>query len=105
LIIKAREGKAAMAETGLDPQMLANLDSLDPREELVMRIALREMHDNIRSDHNFGDRIKALLERLDPRPQEMAAIFTEAREAGKAMSMDRDSGDQATPSRGRRRES
>jgi hypothetical protein len=73
-----------MAE-GPNPQVMAKLESLEPREELVMRIALREMHDSIRGDRSFGDRIKALLEQLDPRPREMAAIFTEAREVGKAM--------------------
>ncbi len=94
-----------MAEAGLDREMQAKLEALEPREELVMRIALREMHDSIRGDRRFGDRIKQLLEQLDPRPQEMAAIFTEAREAGKAMSIDGDSGAQAMPPRGGRRES
>ncbi|HWE71975.1 MAG TPA: hypothetical protein VG328_02365 [Stellaceae bacterium] len=78
-----------MVETGPDPQLLAKLEALEPREELVMRIALREMHDSIRGDRSFGDRIKLLLEQLDPRPQEMAAIFTEAREAGKTLARGR----------------
>jgi hypothetical protein len=63
--------------------MMAKLEALPPRDELVMRLALRELHDNIRGDRGFGDRIKQLLERLDPRPQEMAAILAEAREAEK----------------------
>lgn len=74
-----------MAETGPDPALLAKLDRLEPRDELVMRIALREVHDSVRSDRSFADRIKKLLERLDPRPQEMAAIISEAREAEKSL--------------------
>lgn len=74
-----------MAETGLGPDVLAKLESLEPREELIMRIALREMHESVRGDRGFGDRIKTLLEQLDPRPREMAAILAEAREAGKTM--------------------
>lgn len=103
MIMKAREGEAAMAETGLGPDVLAKLESLEPREELVMRIALREMHDSIRTDRRFGDRIKALLEQLDPRPQEMAAIFSEAREAGRTM--ERTAGRAETAPRPRRRNS
>lgn len=72
-----------MAETGPDPEVLARLNALEPRDELVMRLALREVHDSVRGDRNFGDRIKRLLERLDPRPQEMAAILAEARETEK----------------------
>lgn len=72
-----------MAETGPDAALLAKLDGLEPRDELVMRIALREVHDSVRSDRSFADRIKKLLERLDPRPQEMAAILAEAREVEK----------------------
>ena len=74
-----------MAETGPDPALLARLDGLEPREELVMRLALREVHDGVRGDRSFGDRIKKLLERLDPRPQEMAAILAEARETEKTL--------------------
>jgi hypothetical protein len=77
-----------MAETGLSPDVLAKLEALEPREELVLRIALREMHDSVRGDRGFGDRIKTLLEQLDPRPHEMAAILAEAREAGKTMSQE-----------------
>lgn len=72
-----------MAETGPDPALLARLDTLAPRDELVMRLALREVHDGLRGDRSFGDRIKNLLERLDPRPQEMAAILGEVRAAEK----------------------
>ena len=74
-----------MAETGVDPALLAKLDALEPRDELVLRLALREVHDSIRGDRSFADRIKKLLERLDPRPQEMAAILAEAREAEKTL--------------------
>lgn len=74
-----------MAETGLDPQILAKLDALEPHDELVMRLALREVHDSVRGDRSFGDRIKKLLERLDPRPQEMAAILAEVRETEKTL--------------------
>jgi hypothetical protein len=74
-----------VAETGPDPALLAKLDTLEPRDELVMRIALREVHDSVRGDRSFGDRIKNLLERLDPRPQEMAAILADAREAEKKL--------------------
>ena len=72
-----------MAETGPDPALLAKLDTLEPRAELVMLLALREVHDSVRRDRSFGDRIKKLLERIDPRPQEMAAILAEVREAEK----------------------
>ena len=72
-----------MGETGPDPALLAKLDGLEPRDELVMRLALREVHDGLRGDRSFGDRIKRLLERIDPRPQEMASILAEAREAEK----------------------
>jgi hypothetical protein len=74
-----------MAETGLDPEVLARLDALEPRDELVMRLALREVHDSIRGDRSFRDRIKTLLEQLDPRPQEMAAILAEARDTEKTL--------------------
>lgn len=74
-----------MAVTGLDPQVLAKLDGLEPRDELVMRLALREVHDSVRGDRSFGDRIKQLLERLDPRPREMAAILAEARETERTL--------------------
>lgn len=74
-----------MAVTGVDPALLAKLERLAPREELVMRLALREVHDSIRADRGFGDRIKKLLERLDPRPHEMAAILAEARETEKTL--------------------
>ena len=72
-----------MAETEPDPALLAKLDALEPRDELVMRLALREVHNSVRTDPSFGDRIKKLLERLDPRPQEMAAILADARETEK----------------------
>jgi hypothetical protein len=72
-----------MAETGPNPDFLAKLDKLEPRDELVMRLALREVHDSARGDRSFADRIKSLVERLDPRPQEMAAILADAREAEK----------------------
>ena len=74
-----------MAETGLDPALLAKLDGLDPHDELVMRLALREVHDSVRGDRGFNDRIKALLERIDPRPREMAEILSEARETEKTL--------------------
>lgn len=74
-----------MPETGPDQALLAKLDGLDPRDELVMRLALREVHDNFRGDRSFGDRIKKLLDRLDPRPQDMAAILAEARETEKTL--------------------
>jgi hypothetical protein len=74
-----------MGETGLDPAVLAKLDGLDPHDELVMRLALREVHDSVRGDRGFSDRIKLLLERLDPRPGEMAAILSEARETEKTL--------------------
>lgn len=72
-----------MAETGPDPALLAKLEALEPREELVMRLALREMHDSVRADRGFADRVKKLLEQVDPRPHEMAGILTEAREIEK----------------------
>jgi hypothetical protein len=74
-----------MGETGPDPTLLIKLEGLDPRDELVMRLALREVHDSVRGDRGFNDRIKALLERLDPRPREMAEILSEAREAEKTL--------------------
>jgi hypothetical protein len=74
-----------MAETGPDPALLARLDALEPRAELVMLLALREVHHSVRSDRSFADRIKKLLDSLDPRPQEMAAILAEAREAEKSL--------------------
>jgi hypothetical protein len=74
-----------MAETGPDPEVLAKLEALDPRDELVMRLALREVHDTVRCDRSFADRIKKLLERLDPRPQEMATILADARAAEKTL--------------------
>ena len=74
-----------MAESGPDSALLAKLHTLEPRDELVMRLALREIHDSVRGDRSFGDRIKKLLERLDPRPQEMAAILAEARETEKTL--------------------
>ena len=74
-----------MAETGPDPEVLAKLEALAPRDELVMRLALREVHDSLRGDRSFADRIKKLLEFIDPRPQEMAAILAEAREAEKTL--------------------
>lgn len=70
-----------MAEAVLDPALLARLDAVEPREELVLRLALRETHDALRSDQAFRDRVKVLINLLDPRPQEMAAILAEAREA------------------------
>ena len=72
-----------MAETGPEPGLLAKLDALEPREELVMRLALREVHDSVRANPSFNDRIKTLLERVDPRPAEMAGILAEAREVEK----------------------
>ena len=74
-----------MVETAPNPEVLAKLEALAPRDELVMRLALREVHDSVRGDRSFGDRIKKLLERLDPRPQEMATILAEAREAEKTL--------------------
>jgi hypothetical protein len=79
------EGKTAMVESAPNPEVLAKLEALAPRDELVMRLALREVHDSVRGDRSFGDRIKKLLERLDPRPQEMATILAEAREAEKTL--------------------
>jgi len=72
-----------MAETGPDPAMLAKLDALEPREELVVRLALREVHDSVRADRGFNDRVKKLLEEVNPRPPEMAGILAEAREVEK----------------------
>jgi len=45
-----------MPETGPDQALLAKLDGLEPRDELVMRLALREVHDNFRGDRSFGVR-------------------------------------------------
>ncbi|HEY3919214.1 MAG TPA: hypothetical protein VGL83_15590 [Stellaceae bacterium] len=70
-----------MAETVPDPALLARLAALEPRNELILRLALRERHDTIRADRAANDRIKALLEALDPRPGEMAAILAAARAA------------------------
>ena len=70
-----------MAEAGPDSNLSARLAALEPREELVLRLALREKHDDLRGDQSFRDRVKALINLLDPRPQEMAAILAEAREA------------------------
>jgi hypothetical protein len=72
-----------MADSGPDPAMLAKLDALEPREELVVRLALREVHDGARADRAFNDRVKMLLEQVDPRPAEMAGILAEAREVEK----------------------
>ena len=88
-----------MAESGPDPTLLARLDALEPREELVMRLALREKHDSIRSDRGFSDRIKLLLERIDPRPQEMAAILADARETEKSIATEGDTRAEAGPRR------
>ncbi len=72
-----------MTNDGPDPALLAHLSTLDPREELVMRLALREAHDSVRADRDFSDRIKFLLNSIDPRPREMAAIIADARDAEK----------------------
>ncbi len=84
-----------MAPSEPDPTLLARLDALEPRDELVMRLALREQHNSIRGDRGFSDRIKLLLERIDPRPQEMAAILAEAREAEKTIAARDDRGARA----------
>jgi hypothetical protein len=68
-----------MTEDGPDPDLLARLESLRPRDELVQRIALREQHDALRDDPLFKERIKFLLEMLNPPPGDMAAIMAEAR--------------------------
>ena len=72
-----------MIESGPDPALLAKLDGLEPREELVVRLALRELHDSVRADRGFNDRVKQLLEQIDPRPPEMAGILAEMREVEK----------------------
>lgn len=68
-----------MTENGPDPDLLAGLESLRPRDELVQRLALREQHEALRDDPLFKERIKFLLEMLNPPPGEMAAIMAEAR--------------------------
>lgn len=70
-----------------DPALLPWLASLGPRQELIMRLALRENDDAVRADRSFADRIKALLEALDPRPQEMAAILDRVREIEKNIAL------------------
>lgn len=79
-----------------DPALLPWLASLAPQQELVMRLALRESDDAVRADRIFADRIKALLEALDPRPQEMAAILCRVREIEK--NIDRHLPETAKPS-------
>ena len=86
-----------MVESGPDPALLAKLDALAPRDELVMRLALREKHDSIRGDRDFSGRIKRLLEQIDPRPSEMAAILAEAREAQSTIATTSDASAQAVP--------
>lgn len=87
-----------MAETKPDPALLARLGALGPHDELVMLLALREKHQSIRADRRFSDRIKALLERIDPRPGEMASILAEAREAEKSIDLaDEESGKAQRP--------
>jgi hypothetical protein len=66
-----------------DPELLAWLETLDPYEELTVRLALRGKHQELSSDQVFGDRVKALLAFLDPSPQETAAIVRRARELEK----------------------
>jgi hypothetical protein len=63
-----------------DPELVSWLATLDPYEELTVRLALRERHSTLSGDPVFGDRIKALLTLLDPSPQETAAIVRRARE-------------------------
>lgn len=68
-----------MTESGPDPELLARLESLRPRDELVQRLALREQHETLRDDPLFKERIKFLLEMLNPPPADMARILEEVR--------------------------
>ena len=86
-----------MVESEPDPALLAKLDALGPRDELVMRLALREKHDSIRGDRDFSGRIKLLLEQIDPQPSEMAAILADAREAQGRIATTSDTSAQAGP--------
>src|SRR5580658_1922461 len=65
------------------PAFVAWLASLDPYEELTVRLALRSIHEHLSTDPVFGDRIKTLLTLLDPNPQETAGIMRRARELEK----------------------
>lgn len=70
-----------------DPAFSAWLQSLDPYEELIVRLALREKRENLSGDPTFNNRIKALLVLLDPTPQEMAALMRRTRELEKEIDL------------------
>lgn len=76
-----------MTATPLDFETLTWLASLRPRAELTMRIALRDTFDILQVDPVFGARIKLLLDLVDPRPAQMAAIMTEARMLERALAL------------------
>jgi hypothetical protein len=50
-----------------------------------MRIVLRNSFDALQVDPVFGGRIQLLLDLVDPRPAEMAAIMADARIVEKAL--------------------
>jgi len=68
-----------MAENRPDPEVLARLETLKPRDELVQRLALRETYGELYDDPLLKERVKFLLEMLNPQPAEMAAIMADVR--------------------------
>lgn len=78
-VLALSESVARSMENRPDPETLAKLETLKPRDELVQRLALRERFDELASDPLFKERVKFLLEMLNPYPAEMAEIMAEVR--------------------------
>ena len=68
-----------MTTDPLSPQIDKWLRSLEPRQELVVRFAMRERFASVRGDRAFIARVDELRDKLKPDEDRLAMIIADAR--------------------------
>lgn len=71
------------ASDPLDPSVLKWLCSLEPRQELVVRYAMRSHFAKVRGDRAFSARIEEVRSALNPDETQLAMILADANEVAK----------------------
>jgi hypothetical protein len=67
----------------LDPKLDTWLRSVEPRQELVVRYAMRSRFAEVRGDRAFSARIEEVRSALNPDETQLAMILADAREVAK----------------------
>ena len=78
---------SVMAADPLDPAIDKWLRSIEPRDELVMRLAVRGRFDTVRSNHALSARIDELWDKVNPKRDEayMALVLDDVRMVGNSI--------------------